>query len=131
MSRATMSSSTFDLNNFKLLRVTRDCRRFEKRVKRRDEVCFISCDSCFTFNVPCMKMSSGRGRLTCAECWRRGVLCVLMSWNVVERSMDTREKNLNEAEAEVRDLQDKLFEVFVKVRRRKRELELTQFRIDE
>ena len=74
MSWVTMSFLFSDLDNSEIPRSTRERRISYKRTKRLRKVCLISCDECSVRGISYVKMSSGRGKLTCAICRKRGSL---------------------------------------------------------
>ena len=73
-----MSSSFFDLNNFKLSRASRDCRKAKKRIQRLDEPSLITCNYYFNENKPYVKMTLNYDKLIYAECRKRDRFYVLI-----------------------------------------------------
>ena len=126
-----MSSSSSDLDNKAVSRSTRERRIAYKRTKRLGTVCQIPCDQCFLLEVPCVKMSSGRGKLTCATCRKKGVPCVSMSYNAVEKAMDSAEERLKVSEEKRNEMVERLAEAQAEVRRNKRLVEFARKRAEE
>ena len=77
-----------DFDNPETPRSTRERRISYKRTKRLEKVCLISCDECSVRDIFYVKMSSGRGKLTCVIYRKKGILCVSFLYGSVERAMD-------------------------------------------
>ena len=78
-----------------------------------------------------MKMSSGRGKLTCATCRKKGIPCVSLSYGSVERAMDKTEASLKDAQERQQQLLRQLLAVQLEVQRYEREVELARKRGEE
>ena len=99
-----MSFLSSDLDNLKLFFIIRNRRRVIKRIRRRREPCIIICDNCTVLGIVCLKISSDKRKLIYAECRRKGIPCVFILWNAVERAINNNKNNLLKAQAEVKNL---------------------------
>ena len=126
-----MSFLFSDLNNPETPCSTRERRISYKRIKKLKKVCLISCDECSVRGIFYVKMSSGRGKLTCVTYRKKGIPCVSFSYGSVERAIDKIETSLKNAQERQQQLLRQLLSVQLEVQRYEREIELTKKRGEE
>ena len=131
ISWVTISFLSSDLDNPETPRFTRERRISYKRTKRLKKVCLISYNECSVRGISCVKMFSGRGKLTCAIYRKKGIPCVSFSYGSVERAMDKTEINLKDAQERQQQLLRQLLAVQLEVQRYEREIELAKKRGEE
>ena len=120
-----------DLDNPEIPRSTRERRISYKRTKRLRKVCLIFCDECSVRGISYVKMFSGRGKLTCATCRKKGIPCVSFLYGSVERAIDKIETNLKDTQDRQQQLLRQLLDVQLEVQRHEREVELARKRGEE
>ena len=76
-------------------------KRSAREIEEYGEVNTASCIHCLTHELRCVKMSSSRS-LKCASCAKKGIKCVDVSWDSLDRtrqeSRSQMEKDLDEME---------------------------------
>ena len=98
MSWVIMSFLFSDLDNSEIPRFTRERRISYKRIKRFRKICLISCDECSVRDIPYVKMSFGREKLTYAIYRKKKISCVLFLYRSVKRAIDKVKASLKDAQ---------------------------------
>lgn len=74
--------------------------RLANEIQRLGHIAEISCDRCFLNGHTCIIMD-GKARLKCSECVRIGRPCVNLSWESLDRTRSTLEKEIEADEEEL------------------------------
>ena len=103
-----------------------------RRIKKLSSISAFPCERCYFSNRSCFVMpSSGRSRLHCVECRRRGRRCVEISWDAVDRSVTNAQEEVRRSESEYWDTAQRLSQLQAQLSEKRQVLEAARQRATE
>lgn len=101
-------------------------RAFEE-IEKHGERAQVACEHCFKHNIRCVVMSSSRS-VKCASCAAKGIKCVNVSWESLDRTREETKAEIEEDMDELERLMERQLALAAKIARKRKVLKLAEQR---